>query len=155
MIANLTLEHALGVARNMRESDRREVMATQWEDDIERFALDCYLSKGVKWVAINKKGEPVVIGGVSINSPGVGTAWMVGTDRWLTVALEVSRFCKNSIQSILSSGDVHRIQAFSAKFHAESHRWLKIVGMNPGSSLSKWGKNGEDFILFEVLRYED
>lgn len=152
MIAKLTLEHALRVVRNMREIDRREVMATRWNDDLEKFALDCYQVPGMSWVAINKEGEPVVIGGVAFNSPGVGTAWMVGTDKWLSVALEVSRFCKKTINTIFESEEIHRIQAFSAIFHTDSHKWLKLVGMHPKHVLHQWGKEKDDFILFEVIR---
>jgi len=152
VITKLTLGHALHVARNMRENDRREVMATRWDDDVEGFAIDCFRAPGLAWVAVNKEDEPVVMGGVAINSPGVGTAWMVGSDKWLTVALEVSRFCKKSIKTIFEGDDVHRIQAFSAIFHTQSHKWLEIVGMQPNNLLSQWGKEGEDFILFDVFK---
>ena len=108
--------------------------------------------RGFHGVAINKEGEPVVIGGVAINTPKVGTAWMVGTDKWLTVAHEVSRFCKKSIKTIFEGDDVHRIQAFSAIFHTDSHRWLKLVGMQPTNLLPMWGKDKDDFIIFEVLK---
>lgn len=152
MITKLTLEHALRVARNMRESDRREVMATRWNDNSEEFALECYRVSGVSWVAINKDGEPVVMGGFAFNSPGVATAWMVGTDKWLSVALEVSRFSKKSIRTLFSGNDIHRVQAFSALFHVESHRWLKVIGLTPEHLLPKWGKDEDDFILFEALK---
>ena len=156
MILKLTLDHALYVSRRMRKTDRDEVMATRWNandnDNDADFALSCFKSLGSSFVAINKKGVPVIIGGVAMNAPGIGTAWMVGTDDWPSVALEVSRFCRKSIKKYLKSEDIHRIHAYSSVFHSDSHKWLELVGMKRGPLLKKWGKNHEDFILFEVFK---
>lgn len=155
MIVELTQEHALYVCQNMRESDFRECMETIWQandgDNAALIASHCMNANGPKWVAINREGVAVVIGGVALTAPCVGTAWMIGTDEWLSVALEVSRFCKSSMKTMFDSGVVHRIHAFSATFHTESHRWLELVGLTAGPTLKQWGKNKEDFILFEAL----
>lgn len=151
-IVRLTGEDALYVAQRMRENDAREVYATRWDETPWRFAVDCAGLPGVSWCAL-LDGEPVVIGGVALHQPGIGQAWMVGTDKFSRVAVKLTRFSRDIIARMLrDDSGINRIQAFSAAFHEESHAWLKAVGLNAVAPLPKYGKDGEDFLIFYGLR---
>jgi len=152
MIVPMTIDHALFVSRNMREVDFAEVMATRWDDDVDNFALESFRLPGIAYTAINdKNGLPVCIGGVAFHSPQVGTAWMVATDDFLSVALSVTRHVRRVIKTLLAS-ELQRIHAFSADFHTDAHRWMQRCGMQCERTVPALGKNGEDFIVFSILR---
>ena len=151
-LARLTGADALHVALNMREIDAREVFATRWSDSAWDFAIDCARLPGTSWTAL-LDGEPVAIGGIALHQPGVGQAWMVGTDKLPLAALTLTRFCRDMTRTMLTEDSgINRIQAFSAGFHTESHDWLRAVGLNAVEPLQKYGKGGEDFLLFYGLR---
>lgn len=151
-IVRLTGEDALYVAHHMRENDRLEINATRWDESPWRFAADCANLPGISYCAL-LDGEPVVIGGVALHQPGLGQAWMVGTDKFAQVAVSLTRFSRDVITRMLrDDSGINRIQAFSAAFHEESHKWLKAVGLNAITPLPQYGKGGEDFLIFYGLR---
>lgn len=151
-IVPLTGDDALYVARSMRDVDRREISATLWSFTPWDFAVDCTRLPGSAWAAL-VDGEPVAIGGIALNQPGVGQAWMVGTPKLPLAAVTLTRFCKDVTHRMLTEDSgINRIQAFSAAFHTEAHDWLNAVGLNAAQPLQKYGKEGEDFILFYGLR---
>lgn len=152
MIVKMNLGHALYVAAHMREVDWREVSATRWDDDREAFAMECYRLPGTHFTALNNQGEPVAMGGVALHTPKVGQAWLVGTDQFASMAIEITRFCRDSTNRLLET-ELNRINAYSAAFHVESHKWLEAAGLQKRETpLRQWGRNGEDFYLFEAIK---
>lgn len=151
-IVQLTHEDALYVVKNMREDDRREVFATRWNDCDYDLAHSCANQPGVKWVAL-LDGEPVAIGGVSIHQPGIGQAWLMGTDKLPQAGLTLTRYCKDVVDKLMNDeSGLHRVQAHSAAFHTLAHDWLMAVGLDQRVELPRYGKAGEDFILFYAVR---
>lgn len=151
-IVRLTGDDALYVAQNMREVDEAEISATRWSYTPWEFAVDCTRLPGSSWAAL-VDGEPVAIGGIAAHQPAIGQAWMVGTHNLPLAAVTLTRFCKDMTHRMLTEDSgINRIQAFSAGFHTEAHAWLKAVGLNAAQPLQKYGKGGEDFILFYGLR---
>ena len=125
----------------------------RWEDDADAFALDMFRLPGFAVAAIDALGKPVAIGGVAIHTPGVGTAWMVGTDDFRKVAVEVTRHTRSVFGRLLAT-ELHRIHAWSAAFHVDAHRWLEAAGMVRGEPVRAMGKHGEDFYLYSICREE-
>lgn len=152
MMTTLTTEYAHHIANNMAKDDLAEILATHWLDTIDCFAEQCMAANGVNYCVLADDGEPIAMGGVAIFQPMVGTAWMVGTERMIEKKLEVTRASKNIIKTCLDSGLMHRVHAFASGLHYRTHPWLRVIGFNSESVLHKWGKNGEDFILFAVTR---
>jgi hypothetical protein len=150
VIVEATWEDALEVCLNMRGSDREEVMATRWSDSPYEFAADCMRAPGSRFTAIYE-GRPVMLGGVAMNQPGIGQAWMVGTDEIGKLGVEIAHASK-AIFSRLLEGHVHRIQAYSIATHQWAHSWLRKIGFVEAASLKQFGKRGEDFVLFEMLK---
>jgi hypothetical protein len=150
VIVEATWKDALEVCLNMRGSDREEVMATRWSDSPYDFAADCMRAPGSRFTAIYE-GRPVMLGGVAMNQPGIGQAWMVGTDEIGNLGVEIAHASK-AIFSRLLEGHVHRIQAYSIATHQWAHSWLRKIGFVEAASLKQFGKRGEDFVLFEMLK---
>lgn len=152
MIANATWNDALHVALNMREEDRAEVMATSWTDCPFEFAVECMRTPGQTLAVRDENGVAVCIGGVALNQPGVGQAWLVGTPDIGRLGVEVAHLTKLVFATLMKDGIVHRIQAHSAATHVWAHRWLQLVGLKEESRLPKYGKGGEEFILFSMIK---
>lgn len=153
-IVRLTHEDALYVVKKMRDEDRREVFATRWDDCDYGLAFDCANAPGAKWAAL-VDGEPVAIGGMALNQPGIAQAWMMGTDALPQAGVTLTRFCGDVIKKLLTGDSgIRRVQAHSAAFHVNAHKWLEAIGMTDRVALPMYGKHGEDFILFSRLRAE-
>lgn len=147
MLIPLNRKDALYIAFHMREDDAREVMATRGDNYRHSFAEDCLRFGG--WCYRDKDGVPVAMGGIVRMWRGVGTAWMVATPAIARHGVAVSRHCYR--QMMIDSEGLHRVHAFSAAFHTISHQWLEMLGFTRGATLRGWGKQGEDFILFERI----
>ena len=152
MIVNLTWEYAMHVSRNMREVDFREVMANRRDDDRLAFAAECMRLPGPRLACLADDGEPVAIGGIAMHLPGVGQAWLIGTPRIGKQGVEMAHTCKGLIQRLFDDGVVHRVQAFSAGFHAQAHQWLKAIGFKEESRMPGYGKSREEFLTFSVVK---
>lgn len=147
MIVPLTEEYSDYIAFKMRADDAREVLATQFSDYRSEFSDACLSYGG--WCALDSDGLPYAMFGVAECWPGVGNAWCVATPDISKHGIETIKLGKWLIEKY---GHLHRIQAFSADFHKVSHRWLERLGFERGPVLRKFGKNGEDFIVFEIVR---
>ena len=152
MIASLNWTDAIYIVENMRRDDLEEVIATRWNDDAYGFAAECMNLPGVRLVAKTPDNIPVAMGGVATWNPGVGQAWMVGTESIGLIGTEIAHACRKSIKALFETGTIHRIQAFSAATHTQEHRWLKAIGLHEESRMAKYGKNGEEFIVFAVTK---
>ena len=148
MICDLTLEDANVLAFFMREIDAKEIMATNKSEYRHEFAQICF-SYGGGWCCKDSKGMPYAMGGIVEHWPGVGTAWMVAMPDIEKHGIEVTKAAK---AMLVTHKKLHRIQAYSAAFHTISHEWLKRLGFAQAHTLRKYGKNGEDFYLFEIVR---
>jgi hypothetical protein len=152
VIVQLTLEYAKYITANMSKDDLAEILATHWLDTTEGFAEQCFNAAGINLCALANDGTPIAMGGVALLQPKIGTAWMVGTERMIEKRLEVTKHCKQGIKKSLDSGLVHRVHAFASGLHYRTHPWLLAIGLKQETILKKWGKGGEDFILFSLTR---
>ncbi len=152
MIVELSWERAIYVSTRMREDDLREVMASRWNNNPYDFAAECMRLPGVKMACIDSHGIPVAIGGIAVHLPKIGQAWLIGTDAIGQHGIEIAHTCKNLIRRLLSNGDLHRVQAFSASFHTQAHQWMKAIGLSEESRMPCYGKSKEEFVTFSIIR---
>lgn len=148
MLEKATDSAILHVCQNLRETDRMELSLTHWPDADIAQTFICV--PGAKY-AVLRNGVPVCVFGVVPIFPNVGQAWLVGTDEIGKSGVEVLRACRTVINTLMN-GHMHRIQAFSAAFYTQAHRWLENVGFHQESTLSKFGKDGSDFLVFAVTK---
>lgn len=152
MIVHASWEHTLRVALNMRQDDYEEVMATRWNDSPFEFAADCMRLPGAKLAALDRSGAAVAIGGVALHQPGVGQAWMVGTDGIGAMGIEIAHVCRRVVRQLFLDGVIHRVQAHSIASHTRAHRWMRAIGMKEEAAVPAFGKRGESFIVFSMLK---
>lgn len=150
MIVKATPEDIIEVCHNLRADDMAECLATRWTDSIDDLAADFIRAKGGKFAVIHDDRAVCVFGVVPI-SPGVGQAWLVGTDEIGLCGVEIAHAAKKVIRTLFDL-DTHRIQAYSADFHTQAHQWLELIGFKRESVMQKLGKNGEDFICYAAIR---
>lgn len=142
-----SLSDIIYVCRQIRESDRRELMATCWEDDLDELAVRVFKSWGnFIWVA--GTDEPIAILGMSPMWPGVWGAFMFATDKIHQIGLPLTRAARTVIIPAVLDTDCHRIEARSVAGHHEAHRWLGALGFHEEAVLRRYGKGGEDFKVF-------
>lgn len=146
MIEQATSEHIRYVCDNIREDDMDELLLTSWVNDVGDLVDSLYCAAGSK-IAVLHDGVPVCIFGVVPLFPGVGQAWLVGTDFIGSSGVEVAHACKTTIKT-LKSGHMHRIQAYSAGFYTRAHRWLEMIGFRKESTLHKYGRDASDFYCY-------
>lgn len=149
VVAGVTQDDLAYVTERLRPDDDRELEATRFDGC--RLADSIYVAQGAAYTGYDRDGNPAVVGGLTTVSPGVAQAWMFGTPRLPEVAVAMHRQARILIEAALN-GPAHRIQAYSADFHVDAHRWLKRLGFEIESVMRQHGKGGEDFYMFVRLR---
>lgn len=137
------------ITARLRADDARELEATRF-DGCE-LSDSVYIARGAAYTGFDRSGNPAVVGGLTSISPGVAQAWLFATDRLDEVAVAMHRQARHLIEAALTSGTAHRIQAYSAVFHTDAHRWLARLGFEVESRLRAYGKDGDDFYCYVRL----
>lgn len=151
MIERATRAHFDSVAANMRERDRREIRALCWTDDI--LAEIRAVNLRFAWTAFdNGHYNPVCIFGVTIPRPNVASTFKFSTVHWPLVAIDVAKYARRVMIPAVWAAGVHRIQAFSMVESGQDSGWFRMFGATQEAVLKGYGKNGEDFMLFSLLR---
>lgn len=148
-----TLDDIITVAASMRAADYAELSALSWSES--RGALLEELA--VQWarrdlVAVHHGGEAVAVGGLFENRPRVITLGLVATPRFTEIAIPLTRYVKQRMIRPAISAGAHRVEAITLSTHLASQRWLMALGLAPRSVLERYGKGGEDFIMFAWVR---
>lgn len=143
------------VALRMRERDVAEFLAVSWATTREELASSLASRYGARPDVMCgfHDGEPACIGGTIEARPNVLTLLFFATEAFPHILFPVTRFIRNELFARLKSAGVHRIEAVSMIGHAESHRWLRTLGLErEGPPMRGYGKNGEDFVQFAWVR---
>lgn len=148
----MELRHALHVCLRMRESDRAVISQTRFAFDAEAFALERFKTEGLKVVAVASDGRPVGIGGLTLKSPGVWVAWVVGTERWGECGTEVVWFARKTVRRLLASGAGHRVEAYCAAEDGQARKYQELVGMKCEGTLKGARANGLDLAVYAITR---
>ena len=150
-IGPVELEPILYIARNMRERDRHEIMATTTDERPESLAIKVFSgrSTGLGFVGYTADGFPAGAFGAYEMWDGVYSMWMFGTERWPEVRLSMTRFgIKHVIPALFRDYGMKVGQCLSLSNYPEIHKWLKMLGAREDCRLQRWAKNGEDFTRF-------
>lgn len=147
----MTLVHALYVIDHMRETDvlafrSRYPMMTREEFAMDRFRSD------FRYCIIAADHEPVAIGGIQFGTKGVGTLWMVATDRLHEHALECTKFGRKMVRTALAEGVAHRMQSFTLSKLDFCRRFVEVLGFKREATCRGMGANGEDIDIYALVR---
>ena len=148
MIVKAGPSHIISVCKHIRADDLREISETRWSDDDP--AVSLFHAPGGKYAIVHDDVTVALLGVVPV-WPGVGQAWLIGTDGIGLRGVEVMKASKRIIKTLLDL-EMHRIHAYSAAFHSQAHRWLELIGFRRESTLKQYGKTGEDFYCYAITR---
>lgn len=143
------------IAANLRDDDRREVFATQENDDLGNFVRMIGFAAGLPggvWVHRAKDGEPVAMQGYWRMWPGVCSVWAFGTSRWPEIVLGMTRHSRRVIFPQILREGYHRAECRALRDRADTGRWLPLLGLKPEAVLAGLGRQREDFILYAWVR---
>jgi hypothetical protein len=146
MIALSTLRDATYITANLRPSDLEEVASQYAHFDPEALGWAMHVAE-YSYVA-SYKGTPAVLFGASAYGSTTASVWAVGTHRTRRVIPEVTRFCLGPLRQQLRHDGFRWAEARSIATHVDAHRWLEGMGAVAVATLTGYGVQGEDFILF-------
>jgi hypothetical protein len=150
-IGAIELEPILYIARNMRDRDFREIMATNDDESPEAFAIRVFSGRttGLGFIGYTADGIPAGAFGSYRMWGDVYSMWMFGTKRWPEVRLGMTRFAvKHAIPAMFNEFGMKIGQCLSLSDYPEIHKWLRLLGAQEDCKLTKWGKNRESFTRF-------
>lgn len=152
-LVELNRPDLLHIVRNMREWDRREIFATEWSDDPEKFT-DKTLAYAGEFAWLAGTDRPIAAIGAGACWPGMWRVWMFATDDFRQIGLGLTKFVRKvMIPALLGDPNFQRAECYSMVGHDTAHAWLKVLGAQQiGPPVERYGKNGEDFLIFRWLR---
>lgn len=154
-IAPGTIRDVTYVAANLRDEDRREILATVDLDCASRAGWLSWAVSGPDWCwTAQIDGQPVVAFGIGEGSPfqpQIRTAWAFGTERLRRVVPAITRFAKEEWPKRLIPIGVRRVEIRSIADHDVAHRWLEAIGARRECVMRSYGVHGEDFALWAFL----
>jgi len=149
LLRKLNLLDVLFVCRNLRDEDRREIFATRSNDDPDALAIEVMTRwGGFGHVILTDAGKPAALLGATEHWPGRASAWCFGTGDFDEVAPGMTRFIKRHMIQGLHDIGIERCDAWSIEGHSTAHAWLRHLGFVEEARLRRYGRNGEDFLVF-------
>jgi hypothetical protein len=149
-----TEAHVRAVALRMRDRDLAEFSAMSWTNDragaAERLGLAYGDMTGVQCALLD--GKPVAIGGLIWTRPGVVSLLFYATDDFPSVVVALTRHI--AAEMTVAKAVANRIECFSMSTYTEMQQWVELFGLRPEATLRRYGKNGEDFIVYAWLHDE-
>ena len=150
-IEEATEESVWLVARNMREEDLREILATQCATTraqlAEQLAAE-YGSRPDAIVAWHERCGPVAAGAGVMVRPNVVQIGMFATPDFPKIVRPLTRFVTDVWFPAYRQTGVHRISCTSISDYWQAHRWIGMLGLTREADLPGFGKNGEMFTSF-------
>lgn len=147
-----TLRDLSYIAANLRPDDKAEIdcQCEAWKP--AQLALAAL--QGHAYV-VTLDGNPEAAFGATEQRTGLWIIWSWGSRRmWRTVPT-ITKFCMEVvIPDVLNAGAM-RGEARAMASNQMAVRWLERLGATRQGVLRNFGKNGEDFLLFEWVRSKD
>ncbi len=114
----------------------------------ERVALEFATSMGPAWTLVTAAGEPVIIGGFSWMRPMVWRDWLLSTPQaWSYHWRTVSKVCRRVTDQMMRT-EAHRIECVALASRTNAHAWYRLLHYEFEATLTKYGAEGEDAVLY-------
>lgn len=144
------------VSANLREQDRREILATAKLDCASQAGWLSWIVSGPDWCwTASIDGQPVAAFGIGQGTPlqpHMRTAWAFGTDRLRRAVPAITRFALAEWPHRLFAVGVGRVEIRSLADHDIAHKWLSGMGGRREAVMRGYGTGGEDFELWALLK---
>lgn len=144
-----TLRDLSYIAANLRPEDHAEIDCQC--DGWTPFALAAHALHGFAYV-VELDGNPEAAFGAAEQRAGLWTAWSWGTDRMRRCVPRITQFFYAALGPQVAARGAHRVEARALASNELALRWLRRLGATARCRLPAYGKNGEDFILFDWTR---
>jgi hypothetical protein len=152
-----TLRDVSFIAANLRQQDRREIMATVAVHNVWAAVIGLAASDTSQAWCAWLDGQPVGIAGFSVPiplQPHIGQAWAFGSERFRRVVPALTRFVVAEWPALLADIGVSRLEMRSLADHDIAHRWLSGMGVRREAIMPGYGVNGETFELWAITKNE-
>lgn len=138
----------------MRDRDFREFSATSHATTREELAEVMVARYGGRADVLCGfcEGVPTTIGAAVEVWPGVISVLFFATDDFPRISIGLTCFLKRELVPSFLEAGVRRIQAISIEGHEDAHRWLQVLGLEKEAVFPCFGKGGETFIQFALVR---
>jgi hypothetical protein len=137
------------IAANLRPEDHAEVDCQL--DGWTPASLALTAMQGFAYVA-ELDGNPEAGFGCAELRSGLWIAWSWGTKRMKRCIPRITQFHWEVLGPAVASRGAHRVEARALASNDMALRWLHRLGATERCRLPAYGKNGEDFILFDWTR---
>lgn len=153
-VVPVTAENLRYVAERMRDRDLAEFSAMAYTDTREEAAdrlVRAYADHpGLECVTLDD-GTPVGVGGVLWLRPGVASLLFFATDDFDRIVVSLTRHARLNVFRP-ARALAHRIECFSLSTYTQMQQWVELFGLRPEATLRRYGKGGEDFIVYAWTR---
>lgn len=148
-VVHATLRDLSYVAAHMRKADRAEVEAQIDEWSAVNVAAMSF--RDFAYV-VELNGNPEAAFGCGQVRKGYWIAWSWGTDRLLKCVPAMVKFITQELQPAVYAAGALRVEARALASHRLARRFLERIGGTFRCELPAYGKNGENFILYDWTR---
>lgn len=142
------------VAENMRDRDFEEWSATTTisrRSTLANMLVERYAGRDDVLVGL-AEGLPVCIGGTIEVWPGVISLMFFSTEHFHLIGRAMTRWLRRELFPRYVRSGVHRIQAISLDGYDEIHAWLRAIGLEQEAVFKRFGRDGQDFVQFAMVR---
>ena len=152
-VVKMTALDCAFVCTNMREEDFLETSSLSFAKTRDAMVKETLDEVGEHYTVLNRKGEPVIVGGTYYDNPKVATIWLFATNKiskrdwWVA-----TQFIIGLTDRMLDNGMAHRIQAFSIGWRHVSHKWFEKIGLKQEACLKKFSEDGLDVLIFSKIK---
>jgi hypothetical protein len=159
----------LRIAQNLAPDQREHIESmTGNAFDIDGVAVGNFISQGPKWVIKHAATEedfaagistPIVVGGFNPVRKGVWRDFLLSTPQAFTkeFAFTATRVCRRAMNSMLNSGEAHRLECVvpSARVQSrpELEDWYKLLGYSFEGRMYGYCASGADADLYARVKH--
>ncbi len=137
------------VAERIRHADEQEVWASHHKTPLQ--AISESFEASDICLTVERAGRPILIGGVcpSVELPGAGSIWLLGTDEIDQVAVSFVRLGQASVRRILDYYPI--VHNWVDARNVKSLGWIKLLGAEIEDA-RPWGAECRPFHHFIISR---
>lgn len=93
--------------------------------------------------------EPIYAGGIFEEKPRTWVCWGLATDRFAEIAISLTKVIRRDIIGPLVARGSEHLHSCGLGGYPDIARWMQFLGARQHKCLPRFGKNGEDVIIYK------